>query len=144
MIKLTFCLTRLPHLTLDQFQDYWFNHHGPLVRTVMDELRIKRYVQLHSAPWERSKPITASRGGPEQYDGVAQLWWESWEDMARIGENPKAGAAGAMLLEDEKKFIDLPKSPLWYGEEKVIIAHGGEPTAPGLQPKPKDVPLPRA
>jgi hypothetical protein len=26
-----------------------------------------------------------------------------------------------MLLEDEKKFIDLPKSPLWWGEEKVVI-----------------------
>jgi len=25
------------------------------------------------------------------------------------------------LLEDERKFIDLPKSPLFFGEEKVIF-----------------------
>jgi hypothetical protein len=32
--------------------------------------------------------------------------------------------AGARLLEDEKTFIALPKSPLWWGEEKVIIGAG--------------------
>ena len=32
-----------------------------------------------------------------------------------------ARAAGRLLLEDEQIFIALPKSPLWWGEEKVII-----------------------
>ena len=35
--------------------------------------------------------------------------------------NPEAAAAGRMLLEDERKFIDLSRSPLWWGEEKVIF-----------------------
>jgi len=26
-----------------------------------------------------------------------------------------------MLLEDERKFIDLPRSPLWWGEEKAVF-----------------------
>ena len=30
-----------------------------------------------------------------------------------------------LLLEDEKTFIALPKSPLWWGEEKVIIEGAG-------------------
>ncbi len=121
MIKLTFCLTRLPSLSREQFQDYWFNTHGPLVRSVKDVLRIKRYVQLHSFDESISAPIRASREGPPQYDGVALLWWESFEDMGKIASDPKAAEAGRMLLEDERKFIDLPKSPLWYGEEKVVI-----------------------
>ena len=29
--------------------------------------------------------------------------------------------AGRMLLEDERKFIDLTRSPLWWGEERVIV-----------------------
>ena len=29
--------------------------------------------------------------------------------------------AGRLLLEDEKRFIDLARSPLWWGEEKTII-----------------------
>ena len=120
MIKLTFCLVRLPHLTREAFQDYWLNTHGPLVRSFSEVLRIRRYVQLHSADPAVSAPLVASRAGPPQYDGVAELWWDSFEDMAR-GNDEEAAKAGRLLLEDEKKFIDLARSPLWFGEEKAII-----------------------
>ena len=120
MIKLTFCLVRLPPLTREAFQDYWFNRHGPLVRSVAGVLRIQRYVQFHSADPALSADIRASRGGPEQYDGVAELWWNGWEELA-TNTGDDAREAGRMLLEDEMKFIDLPKSPLWWGEEKVIV-----------------------
>jgi len=118
MIKLTFCLVRLPHLTREAFQKYWFETHAPLVASVKDTLRIKRYVQLHSLPADISANLRDARQGPEGFDGVAQLWWESFDDMAR---DPAAAEAGRLLLEDERKFIDLPKSPLWWGEEKVIF-----------------------
>lgn len=122
MIKLTFCLVRLGHLTRESFQDYWLNTHGPLVARHRGALRIARYVQLHSDDPAVSADLRASRGGPEQYDGVAQLWWKSAQDLAAALETPEGRAAGVILLEDEKKFIDLPKSPLWFGEEKTIIA----------------------
>jgi uncharacterized protein (TIGR02118 family) len=121
MIKLTFVLTRRPGLTREAFHAYWFDHHAPLVKSFQQILRIRRYVQLHSLPLEVSEDIRASRGGPEGYDGVAQLWWDSLEDLAANADNLEAIAAGRVLLEDEKKFIDLPRSPLWWGEEKVIF-----------------------
>ncbi len=120
MIKLTYALVRLPHLTRAEFQTYWFETHAPLVASVKEALRIRRYVQLHSLPADVSAQIRQSRGGPEGYDGVAQLWWDSFEDMA-AGDPAKAAEAGRLLLEDERKFIDLAKSPLWWGEEKVIF-----------------------
>jgi EthD domain len=119
MIKLTFALVRLPHLTREQFQRYWFETHAPLVASVKDTLRIRRYVQLHSLPDELSEPLRQARGGPEGFDGVAQLWWDSFEAMAN--PDPAAAEAGRLLLEDERKFIDLARSPLWWGEEKVIF-----------------------
>jgi uncharacterized protein (TIGR02118 family) len=121
MIKLTFALVRLPHLTREQFQDYWLNTHGPLVASVKDALRIRRYVQLHSMDEALSAGIRASRNAPPQFDGVAQLWYDSLEDLAALAGDPAAREAGRLLLEDEKTFIDLPKSPLWWGEEKTII-----------------------
>ena len=124
MIKLTFALVRLPHLTREQFQDYWLNIHGPLVASVKDSLRIRRYVQLHSFDEALSAGIRASRDAPPQFDGVAQLWYDSLEDLAALADDPAARAAGRLLLEDEKTFIALPKSPLWWGEEKVIIGAG--------------------
>jgi uncharacterized protein (TIGR02118 family) len=120
MIKLTFCLVRLPHLSRVEFQRYWFENHAPLVASVKDTLRIRRYVQSHSLPPELSESLRTARQGPEGFDGVAQLWWDSFEDMASA--DPAAAAeAGRQLLEDERKFIDLAKSPLWWGEEKVIF-----------------------
>jgi uncharacterized protein (TIGR02118 family) len=121
MIKLTFVLTRSPSLTRDAFQDYWFNHHAPLVASVREVLRIRRYVQLHSLPAGDSEPLRHARKGPEGYDGVAQLWWDSLDDMAVTTRDPRAIEAGRMLLEDERKFIDLANSPLWWGEERVIF-----------------------
>jgi len=121
MIKLTFVLTRRADFTREAFQDYWFNTHAPLVASVRETLRVKRYVQMHSLPAEVSANLRDARGGPEGYDGVAQLWWNSFEDLAANAQNPQAAAAGRLLLEDEARFIDLPKSPLWWGEEKVIF-----------------------
>jgi len=119
MIKLTFCLHRLPRLSRAEFQDYWFNTHAPLVASVREDLKIRRYVQLHSLPDTDKAPFAVVRGAPEPYDGVAQLWWDSLEDLA--SDTPAARAAGALLLEDERRFIDLPRSPLWLGEERVIF-----------------------
>jgi hypothetical protein len=91
------------------------------VASVKDALRIRRYVQLHSMDETVSAGIRASRNAPPQFDGVAQLWYDSLEDLAALAGDPAAREAGRLLLEDEKTFIDLPKSPLWWGEEKVII-----------------------
>lgn len=121
MIKLTFCLRRLPHLSREAFQNYWRNIHAPLVASVAETLQIRRYVQLHSLPPETSEGLRASRGAPEDYDGVAELWFDSLDALLENGRRPEAQAAGALLLEDERKFIDLARSPLWFGEERVIV-----------------------
>ncbi len=55
------------------------------------------------------------------YDGVAELWWDSWDALFKAGQNPGNAEAGAALLEDERKFIDLERSPLWFNEERVIV-----------------------
>ncbi len=121
MIKMTFCLMRLPHLTREAFQDHWLNRHGPLVKSVAGDLGIRRYVQLHSLPLRASAGLRAGRGAPEEYDGVAELWFDSLEAVLENGRRPQAQAAGLRLLEDEKTFIDLPRSPLWWGEERAVI-----------------------
>lgn len=121
MIKLTFALLRLPHLTREAFQTYWFDHHAPLVKSFAEVLRIRRYVQTHSLPVDRYAPLRVARGGPEDYDGVAELWWDGLEDVFPTDPHPNAIAAGRTLLDDERTFIDLARSPLWWGEERVIV-----------------------
>lgn len=121
MIKLTFCLHRLPHLSRDDFQTYWRETHAPLVASHADTLNIKRYIQTHTITHEANAAARETRGGPEEYDGIAELWWESWESYAALEGKPGAAEAGAALLEDEQKFIDLSSSPLWFNTEHVIV-----------------------
>jgi uncharacterized protein (TIGR02118 family) len=121
MIKLTFCLVRLPQLSREAFQAYWFDTHAPLVKSVAEVLKIRRYVQLHSLPPEASEGVRASRQAPAEFDGVAQLWWDSLDEVIENGRRPEAQAAAALLLEDERRFVDLPRSPLWWGQERVIV-----------------------
>jgi uncharacterized protein (TIGR02118 family) len=123
VIKLVFCLRRKPGMTLAEFQDYWLNQHGPLVRGHAETLRIKRYVQTHTLDDAATQQaIARARGAPEGYDGVAELWWENREDLAAGVATPEGRDASLALLEDERKFIDHANSPLWLAEEHPIVA----------------------
>ena len=121
MLKLVFCLRRLPHLEREDFQRYWHDTHGPLVRRHAAALRIRRYVQVHTLDDPFQDALRTGRGGPEAYDGVAELWWDSVEDLLEASSSEEGQVAANALLEDERRFIDLPSSPIWLGEENVVI-----------------------
>jgi uncharacterized protein (TIGR02118 family) len=121
VIKLVFCLTRKDGLSREEFQTYWRETHAPLVAARAEVLKIRRYVQVHSLPSEANVAIRASRSAPPEYDGVAELWWDSWDVLATNAANPDAATAGAELLADERRFIDLERSPLWWAEEHEVV-----------------------
>lgn len=121
VIKLTFCLRRLDGMSREEFQTYWRENHAPLVASVADTLNIRRYVQQHTVDDAINDPIRASRGGPPSYDGVAELWWDSLESLGAPGATEEGRAAAAMLLEDERRFIDLANSPLFFGEAFEVV-----------------------
>jgi uncharacterized protein (TIGR02118 family) len=121
MVKLVFSLHRLPHMSRADFQRYWRETHGPLVRRHAAALRIRRYVQSHTLDTPLNDVLRASRGGPETYDGHAELWWESLDDLRAALATPEGQQAGLELLEDERRFIDLERSPLGIAEECAIV-----------------------
>jgi uncharacterized protein (TIGR02118 family) len=121
MLKLVFCLRRLPHLEREEFQRYWHDTHGPLVRRHAAALRIRRYVQVHTLDDPFQDALRTGRGGPEAYDGVAELWWESRDELAAAMAEPAGQAAARELLEDERRFIDLSRSPLFVAVERAVV-----------------------
>ncbi len=121
MIKITFCLRRRPELTRADFQDYWLNSHAPLVASLKGAVRMRRYVQTHAITTSFDEPIRLSRGAPDSFDGIAELWWDNLEEMSQGFGTKEGREAGRLLLEDERKFIDLARSPLWFNREHVIV-----------------------
>ncbi len=131
MIRLEFALRRKAGMSRADFQQYWRDVHGPLVAKHSTALKIHRYIQLHTLDDAAiNGGMAADRGGMEpEYDGVAELWWSSIDDLRGMGEGAAAAAADE-LLQDEKNFIDLPNSPMWFAYEypqvnpsEYIIAH---------------------
>ena len=102
---------------------YWLQNHGPLVRRRAKVLRICRYRQGHSFADARVARAADARGcqGPP-YDGVAEVYWETIEDLLDGAGSPEGRAAGRALLEDERGFIDLPNSALFFVSEHEIVS----------------------
>ena len=121
MIKISFCLRRLPQLTHEEFQQHWHEVHAPLVRKYQQVLRITRYIQFHSHLGALSERLRGFRNSSEAFDGIAEIWYESREALETLGKDPEARKASRELLEDEKRFVDLSRSPIMAGVEKVIF-----------------------
>jgi uncharacterized protein (TIGR02118 family) len=122
MVKLVFCLRRAGHLTWDEFSDYWRDVHAPLVATHADVLGIQRYVQVRTLDEPAlQEALRVRNGGPEPYDGVAEIWLDSVDRLRQSSADTKV--ASAALREDERRFIDLSTSPLFVCEELVVVGH---------------------
>ena len=61
MVKLVFCVRRLSTLSREEFQRYWRETHGPLVRRHAGVLRIRRYVQTHTLDHPLNAALAAGR-----------------------------------------------------------------------------------
>jgi uncharacterized protein (TIGR02118 family) len=122
MIRLNFALRRLPNLSLADFQRYWRDRHGPLVASVARPLRMRRYVQSHAVEDPLYDGLrTAREGMHEPFDGIASVWFDTRDELVAATTSEEGRKAGALLLEDEKRFIDLARSPLWVSQEIAQI-----------------------
>ncbi|MEZ5376592.1 MAG: EthD domain-containing protein [Acidimicrobiales bacterium] len=114
--RIVFPLRRLPHLTREEFQTYWFDSHGPLVASFADTLGIVRYQQVHTREETRATAVPC-------FDGIAEL---RIDPARRSPDREAVAAASNALLEDERTFIDLESSPIWVADEDVRLE--GPPT----------------
>jgi uncharacterized protein (TIGR02118 family) len=121
MVKLVFCVIRRSDMSADEFHRYWEEQHGPLVRSLASVLGIRRYVQDHTLSGAVGDMLTASRGAPGPFDGIAELWFDSQEALVAASSTPQGLEAGRRLLEDERRFIDHERSPLFLVSEVAIV-----------------------
>lgn len=125
LLKLTYCLHRLPSLSRAEFQRYWREVHAPLVKAAAPHLGIARYVQCHTEEHPLGAVTAEARGMPhggvDDYDGVAEIWLA--DDAVNTDAQPSAAAAdqARILLADEARFIDFTRSRMFITRENVVI-----------------------
>ncbi len=113
MVKLIICASRKPDISRAEFDAYWRDRHGPLVKSVTEFARhVRKYVQCHIV--EGATPF----GIPGSYDGVAELWFDSAEAAAQAFKEPKYLE---IIRPDELKFVDPQRCISFLTEELPII-----------------------
>lgn len=124
MLKLIMCAKRLGTLSRAEFDHHWSEIHAPLVRKHMAVLGIRRYIQ--TVPFDNDAAqngIQQGRGTlPVDFDGCAELWWDNLDAHLATRQTEEGRLALQELMADEKTFVDLSRSLLWYGEERAIIS----------------------
>jgi uncharacterized protein (TIGR02118 family) len=123
MIKMIISGRRKPGLSLSEFDAYWDNEHGRLAQEVSAALRIKRYVQSIRVETPALKAFASDRGENEGVtpDFVAELWFDSVDDMAAAFDSPRGQAASARLARDEEVFCDRSSFVILVTEERVKV-----------------------
>lgn len=116
MVKLIVCAKRKPGrkpgMTHEEFDRYWRESHGPLVRSVSEFIRhVHKYVQCHIV--SNSAPLGAS----SPYDGVAELWFDSLDELHQAFNEPRYLE---IIRADELKFVDLAACVSFVTEEIPI------------------------
>jgi uncharacterized protein (TIGR02118 family) len=116
VIKVVFCLRRAEGLSFDDFQRYWHEQHGPLVARLAPVLGIRRYVQARPVRGRTNEVIGITRGSPEPFDGVAEIYFDNMEALRATTATKEAKDAEQKLRIDEAKFINLSQSPFFAVE----------------------------
>lgn len=112
MVKYIICTRRKSGMSREEFSAYWRNQHGPLVRSVPEFMRhVRKYVQCHLVA---AAPPLGVEGA---YDGVAELWFDSPEEIARAFEEPRYLE---IIRPDELKFVDISNCISFITEEVPI------------------------
>lgn len=121
MVKIVYIVRKRDDVPAAQFHKYWLENHGPLVRSFAKVIRARKYIQSHTIAPELSAEFAKSRGMPDAYDGITEVWWDNIEDLTAGMNSPEGQEAGRKLIEDEAKFIDFKRSYLFLTEEHVIF-----------------------
>ena len=116
---------RLPHLTREQFQNYWENKH-PLSApsNAVEVLGIRKYIQVFPLSEADNSSVKKVRNGSNEFDGVAEIWIDDLETFTTKWKTGKGKEAFESFLEDEKNFVDWERSICFLAEEKVVL--GGQ------------------
>ncbi|WP_196778204.1 EthD domain-containing protein [Malaciobacter molluscorum] len=116
------CVCRRSELSLEEFHDYWLNHHGPLLQKFASSYKVYRYVQSHTIDTALNKAVCDSRGMlSSEYDGVAELWWKSEAEFLEAINSEEGQKLRTIFLDAEAKFLDFSKSTAFFTKEHIIV-----------------------
>jgi uncharacterized protein (TIGR02118 family) len=108
LIKSIAVAHKKPGMTVEEFNHYWKDNHGPLAARLGPGVR--KYVQNH---------FLKIPGRQFEGDGIVEMWYDdlqAFDNFMAFMKTPE----GRPLAEDGAKFADMSHGQLWLVEEHVI------------------------
>lgn len=108
---------RKPGMTLEEFRRFWSDVYGPLYS---DHPEIKRHIRRYV-----QHPLSEAAHFPGKevpFDGIAEAWFDTAEDMAKMSAEPKYQSVIAPVLAE---FMDLERTNFVAYDSPVYVI--GEP-----------------
>lgn len=93
------------------------NNHGSFFMENASAMRARKYVQSHTLDTPLNEGLRTSRSMRPEYDGVAEVWFDSEAALVEGMSSPECQKLGADLFEDERNFIDHSKSSAFIVKE---------------------------
>jgi hypothetical protein len=111
MLKITYNMRRLPHLSREEFQTYYRKTHTRVLSpSDVERLGMRRYVQLHALSEEECARLDNGRGGEESFDAVAEIWLDDYDFYLENWWSDE-GPRSVMTCYRELVFVDGPSTP---------------------------------
>ena len=119
MIKLIAFLSRLPHVSHEEFKAYYEAHHAPLVLSHMPSIR----------GYERNYPDLSKVRPPEgktladmiDWDAMTVIRFKDREALNAYKAVMRDEAVMAIIRADEATFLDGAKSRLFMVDEHITL-----------------------
>ncbi|MFT5415307.1 MAG: hypothetical protein ACI915_001622 [Gammaproteobacteria bacterium] len=117
-VKLAVVIKRPAEMSFEQFDRYWDTTHADIVTSVPEFTRhVRRYVQVHLVPeysgiGDSSK--LAAQWGKADFDGIAELWFGTTDDMITAFNEPRFIEK---IAPDDENFVDAKQTQLFVLRE---------------------------
>ena len=113
MYKLISTVKKLPHLSADEFWTHWIDQHAEHVLALPE---VKRY---------RINGALTRPGHTPAFDGVAEIWVETLDDLHQLQQARTAGSLAA----SRAAFTDVSQTRTVVTQERVILPEPPEGAA---------------
>jgi hypothetical protein len=121
MIKMIVPVWRKPGMSFAEFTDRWGVGHAKLAREHSAAMGMRRYIQNHKIESPDLEAFAKARGWAAPPDGLTEGWWDSMEAMAASFTSQEGIRAGAILEEDERRFVDHTRVSAFLAKEVIVF-----------------------
>ncbi|AEW99045.1 EthD domain-containing protein [Streptantibioticus cattleyicolor] len=111
MLKFAFLINRIDGMTFEEFVGYHRDRHAPLFTSIPEA---RQYVKKYTV----SHPVPAEGYPSPAYDGLTEIWFESWADHDAFFTS---GNYRELVHPDESEFIDMDSVAVMVTEETVVV-----------------------